>query len=143
VPGSAVRRFGVVLVLVGFGVGSVSGSARAVSSNPRIVVKPNKRVVNTTTTLTGTGFPVKAKLTIEECSVTHWVVTRNPCSSGNRISVVTDVHGRFTRNFRVAMCGGKRGPEPNSRICYIGVPRPEGVDTITLSDAAKITVTHS
>ena len=51
-------------------------------------------------------------------------------------------HGRFTRKFRVAMCGGKRGPEPNSQICYIGAPHGEGVDTIALSGAAKVTVTH-
>ena len=66
----------------------------------------------------------------------------NPCVGNNKISVLTDAHGRFTRQFLVELCGGKRGPEPTSQICYIGNPHPQGVDTITLRGAARIIVTY-
>ena len=99
-------------------------------------------MINTKTTLTGSGFPAKTKLTIAECPATNWIVPQNPCVKNNTVSVVTDRHGRFTRQFRVELCGGKRGPEPTSQICYIGDPHPEGIDTITLLGAAKVTVTY-
>ena len=141
--GSSVRRLALVLMLVGFGLGVASRPAVAVSTTPpRIFAKPNNLMVNTKTTLTGTGFPARTKLTIEECSVTQWVVTANPCVSTNKISVVTDARGRFSRQFRVELCGGKRGPEPTSQICYIGDPHPHGVDTITLLGVAKVMVTY-
>jgi hypothetical protein len=142
-PGSTIRRFGLLLLLVGLGLGATSGPAVAVSSTPaRIVAKPNKPMVNTKTTLTGTGFPAKTKLTLEECSVTQWVVTAKRCVGANKISVVTDSHGRFTHKFRVVLCGGKRGPMPTSQVCYIGAPHPQGVDVITLLGAVKVTVTY-
>ena len=123
--------------------GALSTSAGAISATPpHIVAKPANLMVNTKTTLTGSGFPSRTKLTIKECSITNWVVTSNPCVKNNTISVLTDAHGRFTRQFRVALCGGKRGPSPTSQICYIGDPHPEGVDTISLLGAAKVVVTY-
>ena len=56
--------------------------------------------------------------------------------------VLTDSRGRFTRKFRVGLCGGMRGSEPTSQICYVGEPHPEGIDTIRLHAAATITVTY-
>ena len=142
-PRSLVPRLVLLLTIAGLATGVASIQASAVSPTPpHIVAKPNNLMVNTKTTLTGTGFPASAKLTIEECSITNWVVTANPCVRTNKISVLTDVHGRFTRRFQVELCGGKRGPEPTSQICYIGEPHPRGIDTMTLIGAAKVTVTY-
>jgi hypothetical protein len=123
--------------------GILSSQAGAVSATPpHIVAKPNNLMVNTKTTLTGTGYPAKTTLTIEECSITNWVVTANPCVKTNKISVLTDRHGHFVRQFRVTVCNGKHGPIITSVTCYIGDPHPEGVDTISLLGAAKVTVTY-
>jgi len=140
---SRIACVALAVTVVGLAAGVLSTQAGAVSATPpHIVAKPNNLMVNTKTTLTGTGFPAKTTLTIAECSITNWVVTANPCVKNNKISVRTDGHGKFTRQFRVALCGGKRGPEPTSQICYIGDPHPEGVDTMTLLGAAKIMVTY-
>jgi hypothetical protein len=140
---STLTRVGFVVTIGVIAAGAVTGQAGAVSATPpHIVAKPNNLMVNTKSLLTGTGFPAKTRLTIEECSVTNWVVTAKPCDSTNRISVLTDGHGRFTRQFKVELCGGKRGPEPTSQICFIGDPHPEGIDTITLLGAARVTVTY-
>lgn len=142
-PRSLVPRVVLLLTIAGLATGITSSQAVAVSPTPpRIVAQPNNLMVNTKTTLTGTGFPANTRLTIAECSTTNWVVTANPCVGTNKISVLTDGHGRFTRRFLVELCGGKRGPEPTSQICYIGNPHPQGVDTITLRGAARITVTY-
>jgi hypothetical protein len=140
---SRITRFGLAVTIIVLAAGILSSQADAVSPTPpHIVAKPNNLMVNTKTTLTGTGFLAKTKLTIEECSKTFWIVPQNPCVHTNKISVLTDGHGRFTRQFRVELCGGKRGPFPTSQICYIGDPHPEGIDTVRLLGAAKITVTY-
>jgi hypothetical protein len=140
---TVLRRLVLLLTVVGLAAGIASSAAAAASpTRPHIVAKPNNLMVNSKTTLTGTGFPAKTKLTIEECSASGWVVTKRPCNGANKISVVTDAHGRFSRKFKVVLCGGKRGSGPTSQICYIGSPHPEGLDTITLLGAAKITVTY-
>jgi hypothetical protein len=131
----------VTISVVAFGVLATQAGAVA-STPPHIVAKPNNLMINTKTTLTGTGFPAKTKLTIKECPNTGWIVPQNPCVKNNSISVLTDSHGKFTRQFRVELCGGKHGPEPTSQICYIGDPHPEGIDTISLLGAAKVTVTY-
>jgi hypothetical protein len=136
----ALRRIVPLLTIVGLVAGVASSSGAA--TKPHIVAKPDNLMVNTKTTLTGTGFPAKKRLTIEECSVAGWVVTANPCKGATKISVVSDARGRFSQKFRVVLCGGKRGSGPTSQICYIGNPHPEGIDTITLRGAAKVTVTY-
>ena len=141
--GALIRRVVVLLAIAGIAVGSATGSAGAVSPTPpRIAASPNDLMVNTDTTLTGTGFAKHANLIIEECSRTNWVVMGNPCIGSNHVSVTTDAHGKFVTQFRVVLCGGRRGPEPTSQICYIGHPRPNGVDTERLVGAAKVTVTY-
>ena len=143
-PRSRLARLGLATAITVFAAGVLHGQAGAVVSatQPHIVAKPNNLMVRTKTTLTGTGFPARARVTIKECSITNWVVTANPCVKNNTISVVTNGHGRFTHQFRAELCGGKRGRFPTSQICYIGDPHPEGVDTMTLLGAAKITVTY-
>ena len=143
VPRSSVSRLALLLAIAGLAAGFASGRAAAVPpTGAHIVAKPNNLMVNAKTTLSGTGFAARTKLTIEECSKTHWVVTAQVCARGNKISVLTNAHGRFTRQFEVKLCGGKRGSGPTSQICYIGNPHREGVDTITLRGAAKVTVTY-
>jgi hypothetical protein len=140
---SRIARIGLAVTIAVLAAGVLGSQAGAISATPpHIVAKPNNLMVNTKTTLTGSGFPAKTKLTIAECPGTNWIVPQNPCVKNNAVSVVTDSRGRFTRQFRVELCGGKRGPEPTSQICYIGDPHPEGVDTITLIGAAKVTVTY-
>jgi len=117
----------------------------AAPAPPRIIVKPNNVMVNTVVDLTGSGFGAKAKLSIQECSSRGWVVVaQHPCVSDNRISVVTDAHGRFARKFRVRLCprtAANSGPV-TKETCYIGSPHPEGIDTISLIGAARVTVTY-
>ena len=140
---SSVRRVVLLLAILGLAGAVASTEAAAISPTPpHIVATPNNVMVNTKTTLTGTGFPAKTKLVIEECSRTGWVVTQNPCVKTNKIAVLTDAHGRFKAQFLVVLCGGARGPEPTSQICYIGNPHPAGVDTIALRGAAKVIVTY-
>ena len=140
----AVRRFaalaapGVVALTLALG-GSSYAATRA---TPRIVAKPNNLMVDTKTTLTGSGFPARTRLSIVECSTTNWVVTAHPCVSGNKVSVMTDGRGRFTHSFEVVLCRGKHGPEPTSQVCYVGNPHPYGIDTEHLDGAAKLTVTY-
>jgi len=140
---SRIARIGLAVTIAVLAAGVSGSQAGAISATPpHIVAKPNNLMINTKTTLTGSGFPAKTKLTIAECPGTNWIVPQNPCVKNNTVSVVTDSHGRFTHQFRVELCGGKRGPEPTSQICYIGDPHPEGIDTITLLGAAKVTVTY-
>jgi hypothetical protein len=140
---STLTRVGFLVTIGLCAAGIVSGQAGAVTATPpRIVAKPNNLMINTKTLLTGSGFPARTRLTIEECSMTNWVVTANPCDTTNKISVLTDAHGRFTRQFKVELCGGKRGPEPTSQICYVGDPHPEGIDTIALLGAARVIVSY-
>jgi hypothetical protein len=131
-----------VAVIVGLTIVLGGWSYAAMAATPRIVAKPNNLMVNTKTTLTGTGFPTRSRLSIVECSTTNWVVTAHPCVNGNQISVTTNGHGWFTHAFKIVLCGGKRGPEPTSQICYIGNPHPQGIDTEHLDGAAKVTVTY-
>jgi hypothetical protein len=132
----------VVLSVVALVVAIGIDTADAASEAPHITAKPSNLMVNTKTTLTGTGFPSKAKLTIQECAKRNWVVPQNPCVNRNKITVTTDSHGRFVHQFKVILCGGKHGPTPTSQICYVGALHPEGVDTITLLGAAKVVVTY-
>ncbi len=123
----------------------VSGvtSAEAATPAPRIIARPNNAMVNTTISLAGRGFPPSTRLRIAECSMTTWVVVaQHPCRGSNTISVRTNGGGRFTSSFTVSLCGSRSGSNQTQRTCYIGNPDPQGVDTITLVGAARITVTY-
>jgi len=146
---SRTRTFGAVvfvLLVTVLAVAALTAEASAVSSTPpRIVAKPDNVMVNTKITLTGSGFAARAKLSIVECSSRGWVVVaRHPCVADNKITVVTDAHGRFTHKFKVELCPrSTTGSGPATKeTCYIGNPHPEGVDTISLLGAARITVTY-
>ena len=138
---------GVALASVVLGLaasGGVAAASAAAKPKPHIVATPNNVMVNTTVSLVGTGFPAHAKLVIKECGQTTWVVTQKPCDTNNTINVVTDAHGRFAARFKVELCprtGTSTGPITRE-TCYIGNPRPSGVDTIRLVGAAKVIVTY-
>jgi hypothetical protein len=122
-----------------------AGAGAAVATPARVVAKPNNAMVNTKIGLTGTGFPARTKLTIEECSSTAWAVAaQNPCDIDNAISPTTDAHGRFTARFKVELCPRKKpGPGPATKeTCYIGRPQPRAGGAIALVGAARITVTY-
>jgi len=121
------------------------GAGAAAPTPARVVAKPNNAMVNTKIGLTGSGFPARTKLTIEECSSTGWAVAaQNPCDIDNAISPTTDAHGRFTARFKVELCPRKKtGPGPVTReTCYIGRPQPRAGSTVSLVGAARITVTY-
>ena len=104
---------------------------------------PNNVMVNLFTTLTGVGFPPVSTVELRECGKKNWIAPKNPCDTTNGISVKTNTSGGFKTAFKVELCpDGVRGPEPTSEICYIGEPKPVGLDTIALVGAAKVTVTY-
>jgi hypothetical protein len=138
-------RFALAATFAACAAALVAPAAGAVSPTPpHIVVTPNNVMVNTKVKLVGTGFPAHAKLTIKECGATTWVVTQHPCDSNNTISVLTDAQGRFAAQFKVELCPrSSTGTGPITReTCYIGNPRPSGVDTIRLVGAGKVIVTY-
>ena len=88
------------------------------------------------------GLPRFATLRLAECSKTNWVVPAKPCDKGNSILVRTDGKGSFVTGFKVEACNGARASTKGlAERCYIGVPKPSGVDTVRLVGAARIVVT--
>jgi hypothetical protein len=117
-------------------------AAGASGSSPHIVAKPDNVMVNTTTLLYGRNFAPSTSLTVKECGAKNWIVPQNPCDSTNSVTVTTDKQGRFKSSFKVQTCpSGASTPPGFSEKCYIGVPKPNGVDTIALVGATGITVT--
>jgi hypothetical protein len=109
---------------------------------PHIVARPHNLMVNTYTTLTGTGLPADSRIIIAECGETSWIAPQNPCDANNTITVTTDPAGGFTSGFKAELCpDGKFGPGTRE-TCYIGEPKGTGVDTLQLVGAAKIIVTY-
>jgi len=118
------------------------GSAGASSGSPHITAHPNNVMVNTATKLIGRNFTPSTTYTVKECGKTFWIVPQNPCDSTNSIVVTTNAHGQFKSSFTVQTCpSGTNSPPGFSQTCYIGVPTPNGIDTISLVGAARITVT--
>lgn len=122
----------------------VNGGAKATTSTvsltlatPRIVtVRPTPVVASGVPIhLRGSGFVPSTTYTVEECSRTGWVVPQNPCLGTNKVRVTTDTTGAFTTAFSPAPCTAVR---PST--CYVGVPVPQGVDTVTLAGADTIVV---
>jgi Neocarzinostatin family len=123
---------------------STGGTALAVSSvPPTLKAAPHSVMVNTDTMITGKGFMPGSSVQLTECSATNWVVPKSPCNTANTVIVTTNNKGKFKSTFKVGLCpGGKHGQEPTSEICYIGMSKPSGIDTIRLSPYAKVMVTY-
>lgn len=96
-------------------------------------------------TLNGTGFAPNTTYTVAECSQTNWIVPKNPCLKKNTITVTTDPTGAFTHSFRPAPCSNAMLSNATvsnamASTCFVGVPLPSGIDTISLVGATPITV---
>jgi len=120
-----------------------AASARTAAHGPRIIASLDTVMVNASTILHGSGFRPHHKLLLWECSVRTWVVPMKACNHRNAVTVRTNAVGRFTVRFTVLVCPKPQRlvPAGFSRTCYIGEPQVQGVDTVTLIGAAKITVT--
>ncbi len=128
-------------VIAGTGLPALLAPAAVASTvPPHITAKPHNVMVDHTVSLVGVGFPVRSKLTLEECSETIWPVPQNPCLTDNSIRVRTDSTGGFKATMKAEICPAVSPPTGTERTCYIGEPLPSGVDTITLVGAARITV---
>lgn len=135
---------GTVTVMLAAACVTVATPASAVSPGPpKITAHPNNLMVTTFTTLTGTNFPPHTTLNLTECSSTIWPVgPPSPCDTNNTVAVVTGAAGGFTTKFRAELCPGGKRVGPTAVRCYIGAPKPSGIDTMTLVGAVKITVTY-
>lgn len=128
----------------GAAVAGAAGVAPAAKHGPRIVAKPDSVMVNTRTTLTGTGFRRHKRLTIWECSAQDWVVPQQICNHRNAVTVRTNARGGFTVKMKALVCPAPAPPlRPAgfSKHCWVGVPRAFGVDQAGLRAATRITVT--
>jgi hypothetical protein len=121
-----------------------AGTALAVSPvPPTLKVTPHSVMVNTDTTITGKNFTPGSSVQLTECSATTWVVPNAPCNTANAVTVIPNNKGTFKTPFKTELCpGGKRGKEPTSEICYVGVSKPSGIDTVRLSPYGKVIVTY-
>jgi hypothetical protein len=107
---------------------------------PHITARPTDVMVNSPVALHGTGFPPAATLRLQECSMKNWIVPENPCLTANSVTVTTNSRGGFTTAMKALICPAITPPVATQRTCYIGVPKPSGVDTVTLVGAARIVV---
>jgi hypothetical protein len=120
----------------------VAPASAATTQPPAITARPDNVMVNQHTNLIGRGFPRFTTLRLAECSKTSWVVPARPCDKDNSIVVRTDGKGSFVTGFKVEACAGSRATTKGlAQVCYIGVPKPSGVDTVRLVGAARIVVT--
>jgi hypothetical protein len=101
-------------------------------------------MVNSRVTVLGRGFARLAVVTLVECPVASWAVMADPCDTTNPVTVRTNGHGSFHVPFVAHVCpggasGGQVGP---SLLCYLGVARPSGIDTVALQPSTTIIVTY-
>jgi hypothetical protein len=127
-------------------IGSVSaGVAQAHrgshAKQPHISAKPSNLMVNQSTALLGSGFPKHTSITLRECASASWIVPQQPCIEGLAVTVKTNGSGHFSTQFKVGVCEGTSSG-PTQRTCYIGEPRPSGIDTMQLVGAVTIQVSY-
>lgn len=87
----------------------------------------------------GGGFAPNSTYTVEECSEMSWIAPLGPCSTTNTVNAMTDANGSFTHPFQVAACPTPVSGPPEAR-CFVGVPEPAGIDTISLVAASPLIV---
>jgi hypothetical protein len=127
---------------LGFAVlATCAGPVAAISPlPPTLAVKPNNVMVTTYTTVTGRNFLPHQRVTLAECSRTSWIAPQNPCDTNNSKTVTANSLGNFVTLMKVEVCPVIT-PAGISERCYIGRPKPTGVDTIALRPYAGIVVT--
>jgi len=147
-PARSVRRSMTVLATVlGVGSGLATGATASGATLPPVATvraAPDSVMVNTTVTVVGKGFARHTTVALVECPVASWVVTGDPCDTTNSVTVRTNGHGSFRVPFVAHVCpggasGGLAGP---SFLCYLGVARPSGIDTVALQPSTTIVVTY-
>jgi hypothetical protein len=116
--------------------------AQSASATEKVSARPTHVMVNTDTTITGSGFPAHAMIPLRECGVKFWLAPNDPCNTENAITVETNRMGRFKTSFEAQLCPeGKPARQPTTRICYIGV-LSFGEDTGMLEPAARVLVSY-
>jgi hypothetical protein len=114
----------------------------AAAQTPKIHAKPHELMVNTETTLKGSGFPADAVLQIGECAKTFWLAPSSPCLEEDVVEVVTNAKGRFETSFRAGVCPeAERVDMRTEVVCYIG-QLETGEDGGRLAGAAKVIVSY-
>ena len=99
-------------------------------------------MINTDTTIAGSGFAPHTMVTLTECGATLWLAPNEPCNTENATTVETNAKGRFKTPFEAKLCPeGKRAHQPTTVICYIGV-KHYVEDVGKLEPAAKVKVTY-
>jgi hypothetical protein len=100
-------------------------------------------MVNSDTTITGANFTPGSSVVLTECGMKTWVVPSSPCNTDNTVTVVANANGMFKTPFKAELCpDGKRGKFPTSEICYVGVTKPSGIDTVGLTPNVRLLVTY-
>jgi hypothetical protein len=141
------RKLLLLGALASMGLALVTAAATPASAvsvlPPSITAKPDNVMVNTGTTLTGRNFTPGRTLHIVECSKTNWIVPKNPCDTNNAVKVTTNAKGGFKTKMKVEACPASDSETSGglSELCYVGVPKPSGIDTIALVPRTKIVVT--
>jgi len=130
-----------VAISTGVGGAAAQGRAAAGRTRPRITAKPANLMVDQSTMLAGSGFPRGTELTLRECASTAWIVPQEPCLEGATVTVKTNAAGRFKTSLKVGVCAGEV-TGPTERRCYVGEPKPSGIDTVELLGAATILVSY-
>ncbi len=123
------------------GVGVVQARGGSHAKRPTISAKPSSLMVNQSTALVGSGFPKKTSITLRECASTAWSVPQEPCIEGLAVTVKTNGSGHFSTHFKVGVCEGAFSG-PTQRTCYLGEPRPSGIDTMELVGAVTVQVSY-
>ncbi len=117
-------------------------AAHAAPGAEKVRAHPADVMVNTDTTITGSGFPAHAKVSLAECGLIFWLAPNYPCNTENAKTLETNAKGRFSTPFEAQLCPeGSPARQPTTRICYIGVLR-FGEDTGMLEPAAKVKVSY-
>ena len=132
---TAAGALGFVVLAIG------AGPVAAISPlPPTITLKPHDVMVNTNTTVSGRNFLPYQRVTLAECFQTTWIVPQNPCDTNNGKTVTANVVGAFTTRMKVEACP-RIASAGLSEQCYIGQPKPRGIDTVALQPNAGIVVT--
>lgn len=120
---------------------AIATSGAQAASGARIKVKPKSVMVGHETMVTGREFPADTTIVLAECSVTTWIVPQQPCLTANETTVTTNNRGAFETPFIVEICAPNGSVKVTKRKCFIGEPKPFGVDQVELFAAAKVIVT--
>ncbi len=117
-------------------------AAHAAPGAGKLMAHPKSVMINTDTTIAGSGFAPNTMVTLTECGATSWLAPNDPCNTENVKTVETNAKGRFRTPFEVQFCPeAKRAHQPTTVICYVGV-QYYIEDVGKLEPAARLKVTY-